>query len=199
MNFDDHDWEAEELPSRSRPDRSGAWLVAAGVAIGIVVGGSVMHLVDRYPLLRDRASAAPPPQSLMRRSDPVAEVQKPAAQDAPQGSVVAAPLPDLELQPPGAGPAGTVQASPTAEPDEAERKALAAQRAAQQAAERKDRAWALYYTKPAACDSNPTRATMVECANHFIRARRQFEELYAAGQPRPGKRAASSAGSGNAP
>jgi hypothetical protein len=199
MNFDDHDWEADELSARDRPGRSSTWQVAAGVAIGIVVGASLMHLVDRYPVWRDTGRIVSPLQALTRRADPVAEVQKPAAQDPPQGSVAAAPLPDLERQPPGAGPARAAHASQPSAPDQAERQALAAQRAAQQALERKERAWALYYTKPAQCDSNPPRATMVECANHFIRAKRQFEELYAAGQARPSRRPASSGGSGSGP
>ena len=45
-------------------------------------------------------------------------------------------------------------------------------------AERKDRAWARFYRKPAVCDD----AATVECANAYIRARRSFEEKYARGE-----------------
>ena len=72
------------------------------------------------------------------------------------------------------------------EPQEAERKAALAQQAAQQAIERKERAWALFYKKPAACDEIPPKASMVECANHFIRAKREFEQLHGAGKRAPG-------------
>jgi hypothetical protein len=53
----------------------------------------------------------------------------------------------------------------------------------------------MYYVKPPACDDNPTKATMVECANHFIRARREFEVLYATGKPADAKERASANGS----
>jgi hypothetical protein len=77
------------------------------------------------------------------------------------------------------------------EPQEAERKAALAQQAAQQAIERKERAWALFYKKPSACDEIPPKATMVECANHFIRAKREFEQLYEAGKLAPARPAVS--------
>jgi hypothetical protein len=50
-----------------------------------------------------------------------------------------------------------------------------AARAAALADQHKERAWAAYYRKPAAC----TDATTMECANAYIRARRQFELQYA--------------------
>jgi hypothetical protein len=54
--------------------------------------------------------------------------------------------------------------------------------AAVEAAARRERAWAKYYKKPTQCEGNPNNETMVECANHHIRAKRQFEEAYAAGK-----------------
>lgn len=75
-------------------------------------------------------------------------------------------------------------ASATAQPAAPKASAVeAVQRAAQQAAERRDRAWARFYQKPAQCDENPTKATMVECANHYIRARREFEAQYGPARP----------------
>lgn len=60
--------------------------------------------------------------------------------------------------------------------------AEAALRAAYRAAERKDRAWAEFYKKPALCDEYTSRDVMVECANQYIRARSQFEETYGTGK-----------------
>jgi hypothetical protein len=51
-----------------------------------------------------------------------------------------------------------------------------------EAAARKEPAWTQFYKQPPQCDGNPTDAAMTECANHYIRARRHFEEAYAAGK-----------------
>lgn len=53
-----------------------------------------------------------------------------------------------------------------------------ARRAAAAAVERKDKAWARFYRKPAHCADSAT----VECANDYIRAKRSFEEKYARGE-----------------
>jgi hypothetical protein len=57
-----------------------------------------------------------------------------------------------------------------------------AQQAAAEAARRKERAWQRFYQRPDFCADNPTAAQMVQCANHHIRARKEFEERYAAGR-----------------
>ena len=44
------------------------------------------------------------------------------------------------------------------------------------------RAWARVYHRPAACEGNPSSEQLVECANHYIRAQREFEERWEAGQ-----------------
>ena len=48
--------------------------------------------------------------------------------------------------------------------------------------ERKARAWARYYQRPASCEGNPSTEQLVECANHFIRSKRQFDNDWAAGR-----------------
>jgi uncharacterized protein HemX len=42
-------------------------------------------------------------------------------------------------------------------------------------------AWTRYYKKPAHCDQAEGNA-FVECSNHYIRAKRKFDELYASGK-----------------
>jgi hypothetical protein len=54
----------------------------------------------------------------------------------------------------------------------------AAQRAALEKADRKEKAWAKFYRKPAACND----AVTLECANANIRAKRAFEDKYARGE-----------------
>lgn len=56
-----------------------------------------------------------------------------------------------------------------------------AKRQAVQESTRKEDAWARYYRKPAHCE-NPAPEALTECANHFIRAKREFEAKYAAGR-----------------
>ena len=54
---------------------------------------------------------------------------------------------------------------------------------AAEAAARKERAWADYYKQPAKCDGQPNNETMTECANYYIRSKRQFEDAYGKGKP----------------
>jgi hypothetical protein len=62
-----------------------------------------------------------------------------------------------------------------------ERAASEAQQALQQAAQLKEQAWQRYYRKPPNCETAEGPA-FVECANHYIRAKRAFEAPYAAGK-----------------
>jgi len=71
----------------------------------------------------------------------------------------------------------------------AQRAALAAVQAATEgekrqqleAQNRREETWARFYTKRAQRDESKGGSWTVECANEFIRAKRRFEELYAAG------------------
>ncbi len=57
-----------------------------------------------------------------------------------------------------------------------------AEQAAVEAARRKERTWQRFYQRPDFCADNPTAAQMVQCANQYIRARKEFEERYSAGR-----------------
>lgn len=48
--------------------------------------------------------------------------------------------------------------------------------------DRKERAWARYYQPPPQCDGANANVDLVDCANRHIRAKREFEAKYAAGQ-----------------
>jgi len=199
VNFDDQDWDLEDQASLTRPEPAGGWKIAAGVGVGIVIGGLLMAAIDHRGAWQAAVQQAFSTQAM-----------RPVAKPLP----TAAPQPPLRLpaEPTGAGvPAGR-QESPAAaeppraaaanrsgEPQEAERLAALAQQAALQAIERKERAWALFYKKPAACDEIPPKASMVECANHFIRAKREFEQLYEAGKLAPARPVASASRSASGP
>ena len=173
MNFDDQDWEIGQGRTDEARSGTGAWKLALGVALGMVLGGALVYGLGRHQARPEAAEAARAIERTLHSAGPTAAVlpalpasESPAAQAASEGS---APLPKVE-------PEAPAQAVPIArrEPD-------AAARAAQRASERKDRAWAAYYKKPAPCDDNPSKDTMIECANHYIRAKRQFEQDYAGG------------------
>lgn len=53
--------------------------------------------------------------------------------------------------------------------------------AARQAAQAREAAWNRYYQRPGHCDDAVGKA-FVECGNHYIRAKRQFDALYDAGK-----------------
>lgn len=194
MNFDDQDWEAEDPSSRDPQDHSTAWKVAAGIAVGVVLGATLVWGLDRYVL-----PATPSGLVQARESTPCVGPTAESGQRAAPRPAVSTPdtlaTPDQALRtstPEQAHPAESRQREAAVE---TQREPDAGQYAAQLAAQRKERAWASFYSKPAACDDIPTKATLVECANDFIRAKRRFEAWYAAGRPRPGKGPASASAS----
>ncbi len=185
VNFDDQDWDFEDGSSRHHPDAAAAWKVAAGVAVGIVIGGALMWAVDH----RGDWPGASASQQAAEAARVVAE---PAATAAPtpvlqlpdEPTWAGAPMPSL--RPTAASePRPLPRQSAGAVARDTDARAAPVQQTSQQAAERKERAWALFYRKPAACEESPPRASLVECANHFIRAKREFDLLYAEGKPVP--------------
>ena len=173
VNFDDHDWDQLGPPATSAArDSATFWKVAAGVAAGMVLGAALVYGVDRREAPGARTSNLPPVRSATSPPLP-----REPARAGP------AALPKLISEPPAAAASTSTAVLPTesmpvdagkAQP----RDGVPSHRAAQLAAERRDRAWARFYQRPAQCDDNPTRTTMVECANHFIRAKREFEGSY---------------------
>jgi hypothetical protein len=184
VDFDDQDWEPALASAEDAGYRSTAWKVAAGVTAGVVIGGLLMHVADRYLIQRDTVRVV----QLVAPSDRGAE-QSDASESTP------APRPAAETDAARAGreqqqrqaqaeQQRMAEARERAAHEEAERKAEASRQAA---AERKERAWAMYYSRPAQCDDNPTRQTMIECANQYIRAKREFEAIWSAGSKAPRK------------
>jgi hypothetical protein len=178
VNFEDQDW--EELGAQARRgalDVANAWRIVAGLAIGMLLGGGLVYLVDHGMLQRGLSEAAQAFQRAARGAGP------PGASPPKSAVTVAEPLAAQQDVPEPASTVPGSQAPPADAPAAGSaREAESAQRALQVAAQQKELAWARYYKKPAQCDGSPGRDTIVECANHFIRARREFEAAYAAGK-----------------
>lgn len=183
VNFDDQDWESAPPASHDAQDNSTAWKVAAGVVVGVVLGGALVYALDRYlpqlalsetaqvfgQAMRDSSrNTAPAPAT-----EPAPVTPRATAQAAAAASLEGA-LQEAQAEPPSAG-----ASAPPAEPVRVERRAdvrhVAPQRDRNES-ERKARAWALSYKKPQHCIDNPSADTLVECANHYIRAKREFEQ-----------------------
>lgn len=153
--------------------RGTAWALIATLVAGMLLGALLILLVLRLrPALAgaNDPPARPPLPALAASAAP--NTLRPAAGAAPaidRAAAAAPPPPSAADGPP----------RPTAR--EVPREAAAAQNVAPPRDERKERLWAKLYKKPPQCDEPSATDRLVECANHFIRARREFEQDYAAG------------------
>ena len=181
MNFDDQDWESGYPTPRQAQHDSTAWKVAAGVALGAVLGGTLVYAVDRYLPQMALTEAAHVFGAAVRDSGErsVPEPSPPLRDSTPQ-EPEPRPL-ESQLKQAGAAPPGAGVVAPAAPAVIVERKPAARSDAARAELDRKARAWSEYYKKPKHCVENPSADTLVECANHYIRARREFEAAYMAG------------------
>lgn len=186
VNFDDQDWEyghpADLDHDRDTAAGSAVWKVAAGVAVGIVIGAAAMYLADRHiDELAWSETARPAGQLTPRAASTTERVPVPANGQAP-AQAAAPPPAGRSASPPGAELPRMATPSSAVAADMAGRQAAAAPGGPLSEMERKQRAWSRYYKKPPYCEENPSSDVLIECANHYIRARRQFEEAYAAGK-----------------
>jgi hypothetical protein len=177
----DQDWtdeaEAEQAASAPRAGAPALGVPIVTAVLGLLVGvlgtslwwswsGATRAPADpvavtsppaRAPAGKTSATApATPPVAVSPAPAPVVE------STAPRDSDDAALLPS----PPAAGPAST---------------AATTSLSAEEVARRRERAWARFYKRPATCEGNPTGDQLVECGNHYIRMRREFDERWRAG------------------
>ncbi len=182
VNFDDQDWEYGHPADQDVGTPSAVWKVAAGVAAGIVIGAMAMYVADRHvgePVWSEAVKALEdviPGGSATAERMPAQGTRQAAAADT------APPLAERPALPPSTEPPGEAAPAPAAAAETLGRPAASAPGGPLSDLERKQRAWARYYKKPPYCVDNPTSDTLIDCANHYIRARRQFEEAYAAGK-----------------
>lgn len=150
-------------PSFDRYDDNLMWKIAGGVAIGIIVAALVLFFVERYRTQLAFEEAAKVLQGLTKGWDAsnARSAEEARRRDAQRAAAEQQSRLEKAAQ---------------------QRAAEDAKRAAIEEAARKERAWLRFYKRPPHCDNNPNQEQLVECANHHIRAKRQFEEAYAAGK-----------------
>jgi hypothetical protein len=175
--FTDSDWDSAADASAG-PGRAWAgWSARFAIfAAGVVVGGAG---ASAWWVTRDSAAGVAmvqPPASAVSASRPAAEV---ATTQPPSSAASAA----SEPSPVPVATAPAASAETAAKPAVAGVPfALPSSAALDAAARRKEQAWRRYYQRPGICAEDRRGEFIVECANHSIRARRDFEALYAKGQ-----------------
>jgi hypothetical protein len=172
-----HDWIEEIESEPSAPARRsglalGVPIVAAALGIALGAIGASMWWAPRGgaapSVVEQPAAKAPAPATLASvapTAAPAVQITPATAASAATPDVVAAtppvePQTPITLPPPAAGP-------PALSPEEVAR--------------RKERAWARFYKRPAACEGNPSADQLIECGNHFIRSKREFDERWRTG------------------
>lgn len=169
MSFSDSDWTSEAAATPAgRRDSTWVWTLVLGVVIGAAGATLVLLMLER----------------LSPREAPQTVATAPVAAATP--AVSPAPAAVIEAAAPAAGPAEPPAASAAAGPAEplpavAPVATTVAPMPSADELRRKERAWAAYYKRPSSCEGNPTTDQLIECANHFIRSKRDFDERWKAG------------------
>jgi hypothetical protein len=186
MSFSDSDW-TRDPPRRPRVPAAQKRVLILAVAIAV----SCMALAVAVYGIEQMLDASSRSEAFKRMGDEAA-VRPPGAGVAAPQAVASA----VEASREGAAAASKpITATDSAAPAQTEAKQLAAleaemlkraretaAQAAVEAARRKERSWQRFYQRPDFCADNPTAAQMVQCANHHIRARKEFEERYSEGR-----------------
>lgn len=107
------------------------------------------------------------------QSDHGARVATPAATAPPP-----TPAEVIASAPPAGGPGEVAEAAPAPSPAPVAASAAAPRADPAAASRRKELAWSSWYEKPRECIEDRRGERLVECANHYIRARREFEAAY---------------------
>jgi hypothetical protein len=183
LNFSDSDWTRDPPPrQRLAPAQRRAVTLAIAIAVSCLALALAIYGIEQ---MLDSAAHS---ESLGRVADsaalPAARVP-PLAASAPLAaaashSAAASAVPASAAE--SAADEVDARQMATLEAEMRQRARENAEQAAQEAARRKQRAWERFYQAPAFCSDNPTPAQMVQCANHHIRARKEFEERFGAGK-----------------
>jgi hypothetical protein len=204
LTFSDSDW-TRDPPLRARvpPTQRRVWLLATAIAVSCVTIAlayyGIEQLIDSAAQNESLRSvnqvitSAPPAAGATAAASAAAASSAPSPAPAASAATDASSAPSPTAVAAAAAAATSAPAAPSAaevdahklaalEAEMRQRAREAAQQAAADAARRKERAWERFYQRPAFCNDNPTGAQMVQCANQYIRARRDFEERYAAGR-----------------
>ena len=190
MSFSDSDW-TRDPPLRTRMPASQRRVLILAITISVsclaiaLAWYGVEQLLDasaRDDALRqigDVATTAPPSAGVASTSTPPTALPDAAPLPAVAAASAVAAVPATPA--PSASQVDAQQLS-ALEAEMRQRARETAEQAAVEAARRKERAWQRFYQRPDFCADNPTAALMVQCANQYIRARKEFEERYAGGR-----------------
>lgn len=141
--------------------------IGAAAIVGFLIGGVTVLQIGADPIQRALSAARSNLHSLIRSEAPAAPRDNQALQREASEQARASALRDEQAR--------QLRA-------DQQRAAGGAGSEALEAAARKERAWNRFYKKPTQCDGNPSNEAMTECANLYIRAKREFEDAYAAGK-----------------
>jgi len=191
MSFSDSDWTRDPpLRLRTPPAQRRVLLLAIAIALSCVALAMVVFGIEQILDASARSEALKHIDNVSAAAPPSAGVAPPAS--ASTAASAAPPSPAPAAMAPAAAAASApaslsaaqinAQQLATLEAEMRQRARESAEQAAVEAARRKERAWQRFYQRPDFCADNPTAAQMVQCANHHIRARKEFEERYAAGK-----------------
>jgi uncharacterized protein involved in exopolysaccharide biosynthesis len=178
MSFSDSDW-TRDPPLRPRMPALQRRVLILTVAIAVSCMALAIAIYGIEQLL-DASS----------RGDEFKRISDVAAVSPPSAGVIAPPAAAsaVDAAPPTAAAASATPADADAqqlsalEAEMRQRARETAEQTAVEASRRKERAWQRFYQRPEFCADNPTAAQMVQCANQYIRARKEFEERYGAGR-----------------
>lgn len=190
MTFSDSDW-TRDPPLRTRMPASQRRVLILAIAIAVSCLAIALAVYGIEQLLDASARA----DALKHIGDVATTAQPSAGVPAP---ATTSPAVTPDAAPPPAATASAVAAAAATpalsasqvdaqqlsalESEMRQRARESAEQAAVEAARRKERAWQRFYQRPDFCADNPTAALMVQCANQYIRARKEFEERYASGR-----------------
>lgn len=180
MSFSDSDWtrEIEAARARRRPPVAVRTAVAMALAGGITLGAAGATLLLYASGHLDTAPRSLP-DVLPRSAGAAAPLeQPPASLPAAPAALAAAPAPSPSPTPPPSQPEAQANLEPSIP---APQPAVAAIKPSVDEVRRKERAWARWYQRPPSCEGNPSTDQLIECANHFIRSKREFDERWRAG------------------
>ena len=141
--------------------------IGAAAIVGFLIGGVTVLQIGADPIQRALSAARSNLHSLIRSEAPAAPRDNQALQREASEQARASALRDEQAR--------QLRA-------DQQRAAGGAGSEALEAAARKERAWNRFYKKPTQCDGHQSNEAMTECANLYIRAKREFEDAYAAGK-----------------
>ena len=183
MSFSDSDWTRDPpLRLRTPPSQRRVLILAIAIAVSCVAIAMAVYSIEQLLDASARIEALKHIGDAAISAPPSAGAAPPAAASAVTANAPVAAAPVASAPATGSQAEIDAQQLVVLEAEMRQRARETAQQAAVEAERRKERAWSRFYQRPDFCADNPTAALMVQCANQYIRARKEFEERYATGR-----------------